>query len=76
MICDVCGKTGTKIRRVTRSCGKGKTAFLIEAVPVVSCPRCGEGYLTAKTLRESGMTLDVSPARKSLIISDERTTCD
>lgn len=52
MVCDVCGKRGAKIRRVTRSFGKGKTAFLIEAVPVVSCPRCGESYLTAKTLRE------------------------
>lgn len=52
LVCDVCGKKGARIRRVTRSVGKGKTAFLIEAVPVVSCPRCGESYLTANTLRE------------------------
>jgi hypothetical protein len=25
---------------------------LIEDVPVVSCPHCGESYLTADTLRE------------------------
>jgi YgiT-type zinc finger domain-containing protein len=39
-------------RRVTRTFGKGKTAFLIEGVPTVSCPNCGETYLTAATLRE------------------------
>ena len=52
MVCDVCGKKGARIRRVTRSFGKGKAAFLIEAVPIVSCPHCGERYLTASTLRE------------------------
>ena len=52
MVCDVCGKKGARIRRVTRSFGKGKAAFLIEAVPIVSCPHCGERYLTAGTLRE------------------------
>ena len=52
MVCDVCGKKGAKIRRVTRTFGKGKTAFLIEGVPIVSCPNCGESYLTASTLRE------------------------
>ncbi len=52
IVCDVCGKKGARIRRVTRSFGKGKAAFLIEAVPVVSCPNCGEDYLTATTLRE------------------------
>jgi YgiT-type zinc finger domain-containing protein len=52
MVCDVCGKKGARIRRLTRNVGKGKTAFLIEGVPVVSCPRCGESYLTAETLRE------------------------
>ena len=52
MVCDVCGTKGARIRRVTRSFGKGKAAFLIEAVPVVSCPSCGESYLTASTLHE------------------------
>ena len=52
MVCDVCGRKGARTRRVTRSFGKGKTALLIEDVPVVSCPHCGERYLTAKTLRE------------------------
>ena len=52
MVCDVCGKKGARMRRVTRSFGRGKTTLLIEAVPVVSCPSCGECYLTASTLRE------------------------
>jgi YgiT-type zinc finger domain-containing protein len=52
MVCEVCGKKGARIRRVTRTFGKGKTAFLIEGVPTVSCPNCGESYLTASTLRE------------------------
>ena len=50
--CDVCGKTGARVRRVTRTYGAGKTEFLIRRVPVVRCPHCGETYLTAETLRE------------------------
>jgi YgiT-type zinc finger domain-containing protein len=52
MICDICGEEGARIRRVTRSYGKGKNLLVIENVPVVSCPHCGENYLTAKTLHE------------------------
>ena len=52
VVCDVCGKKGARIRRMTRSVGKGKTTLLIERVPVVSCPHCGESYLTAATLHE------------------------
>ena len=52
MICDVCGQKDARIRRVTRSLGRGRSAFLIEGVPVVSCPSCGESYLTAETLKE------------------------
>lgn len=52
MICDVCGKSGAKIRRITRSYGKGENLLIIENIPVVSCPNCGESYLTADTLHE------------------------
>ncbi len=52
MICDICGKEGACIRRVTRSYGKGENLLVIENVPVVSCPHCGESYLTAETLHE------------------------
>ncbi len=52
MICDICGKEGARVRRVTRSYGKGEKLFVIENVPVISCPHCGESYLTAETLHE------------------------
>ena len=52
MICDNCGKPGARIRRVARTYGKGKDILLIENVPVITCPHCGESYLEAKTLHE------------------------
>jgi YgiT-type zinc finger domain-containing protein len=52
MICDICGKEGARIRRITRSYGTGEQLLVIENVPVVSCPHCGESYLTAETLYE------------------------
>ena len=52
MICDICGKNGAEIRYVTRSYGKGVNLLIIENVPVVSCPNCGESYLTADTWHE------------------------
>ncbi len=52
MICDICGKEGAKVRHVTRSYGKGENLLLIENIPVISCPNCGESYLTAETLHE------------------------
>ncbi len=52
MVCDNCGKNGARIRRMTRSYGKGKNLYIIENVPVVTCPHCGESYLTAETLHE------------------------
>jgi YgiT-type zinc finger domain-containing protein len=51
-ICDNCGKPGARIRYVTRSYGKGDQLLVIENVPIISCPSCGESYLTAQTLRE------------------------
>lgn len=52
MICDICGEKSARIRRVTRTYGRGRSAFLIEGVPVISCPHCGESYLAAETLKE------------------------
>jgi YgiT-type zinc finger domain-containing protein len=52
MICDICGKSGARIRRVTKSYGKGDNLLVIENVPVVMCPNCGASYLTAETLHE------------------------
>jgi len=52
MICDACGQVGAQIRLTTRSYGKGASLLVIEDVPVVACPHCGESYLTAETLHE------------------------
>lgn len=52
MVCDICGKTSAQVRRVSRSYGKGASLFVIENVPIVSCPDCGDSYLTAETLQE------------------------
>jgi YgiT-type zinc finger domain-containing protein len=52
MICEICGKEGARVRLVARTYGKGDDLLVIENVPVVSCPHCGESYLTAETLHE------------------------
>jgi len=52
MACDICGRTGAREKRVSRSYGKGKDLLIIENVPVITCPHCGESYLTAETLHE------------------------
>jgi YgiT-type zinc finger domain-containing protein len=52
MTCDHCGKLGAEVRLMTRSYGKGATLLVIEDVPVVACPHCWQGYLTAETLHE------------------------
>lgn len=52
MICDVCGKSGARIIHISKSYGKGTDLLVIENVPIISCPHCGESYLTAQTLRE------------------------
>ena len=50
--CDVCGEGRVHVRRVTRSYGTGASLLVIENVPIVVCPSCGESYLTAETLHE------------------------
>lgn len=52
MICEICKKNGAQIKQITRSYGKGANLLVIENVPVVVCPNCGESYLTAETLHE------------------------
>ena len=50
--CDICGHRGAQVRLMTRNYGKGANLLVIENVPVVVCPHCGESYLTADTLHE------------------------
>jgi len=52
MMCEICGKEGARIRKATRTYGKGKEMFVIENIPIVTCPHCGDSYLEAETLHE------------------------
>jgi YgiT-type zinc finger domain-containing protein len=52
MRCDVCGQDGANIKHVSRSYGKGEEMVVIDHVPVVVCPDCGESYMTADTMHE------------------------
>jgi len=52
LACDMCGQEGARIRYVSRTYGKGDGLFVIENIPVISCPHCGESYLTSETLHE------------------------
>ena len=52
MTCSICGHDEAQVRYRTRSYGKGPTLLIIENVPIVVCPHCGESYLTAETLHE------------------------
>lgn len=50
--CDICGQEGARVRRVTEVFGKGKDMLIIENIPMIRCPNCGESYFTADTLHE------------------------
>jgi YgiT-type zinc finger domain-containing protein len=52
MICNICGKEGTRIRRVSRTYGKSADLLIIENIPVVRATHCGKSYLTAETLHD------------------------
>jgi len=52
MKCDICGSNSARLRHIPRSYGHGDSLLVIENVPVVSCPDCGESYMTAETARE------------------------
>ena len=50
--CDICGRRGARIRRIARAYGKSDDFFVVQAIPVISCPHCGESYMEAETLHE------------------------
>jgi YgiT-type zinc finger domain-containing protein len=52
MQCVMCDSGEARIVYVSRSYGAGDDLLVIENVPVISCPTCGERYLTAQTLHE------------------------
>lgn len=51
MTCDLCGRSGARTRRTTRTFGSGRSLFSIEGIPIVRCSSCREGYLTPTTLK-------------------------
>ena len=51
-VCDSCNKHGIEHRTVTRSFGRGVSLFVIEDIPIMSCPHCGESYFSARTMHE------------------------
>lgn len=51
-ICNICRKDTALVKQVTRSFGKKQDLLIIEDIPVVSCPACGESYMTSETLHE------------------------
>ncbi len=66
MKCDFCGNQEVQIRKVVRTYGKGEDLLVIENIPVISCPHCGESYLTAETLHEIER---IKSNRKSLAVA-------
>ena len=52
LVCENCGKPAARIRRVAETFGKSKDLLLIENIPLVACPNCGERYFTAETLHK------------------------
>ena len=49
-LCAACGKPGVEHRLVTRSFGNGASLMVIEGIPMISCPSCGQSTFTARTL--------------------------
>ena len=65
-LCAHCGSSSVQIKHVTRSFGKASALLVIEAIPMFSCPDCGESYFSAQTLHEIER---IKALRKSVAIS-------
>jgi YgiT-type zinc finger domain-containing protein len=50
--CAYCGSTAVQLKHVTRNFGQGAALLVIEAIPMWSCPSCGESYFSAQNLHE------------------------
>ena len=64
--CAHCGSSSVQIKHVTRSFGKSSALLVIEAIPMWSCPSCGESYFSAQTLHEIER---IKALRKSVAVS-------
>jgi YgiT-type zinc finger domain-containing protein len=52
MICDICGQEGARIKHISRAYGKGEDLVVIDNVPIIVCPNCGESYMTADIMHQ------------------------
>jgi YgiT-type zinc finger domain-containing protein len=52
IICNNCEKPGAQVHHVSRSYGEGEALFVLEKLPLISCPHCEESYFTEETLQE------------------------
>ena len=50
--CVHCGRNGLQLREVARNFGKGKSLLVIEGIPMIFCPHCGESWFIAQTMHE------------------------
>ncbi len=57
MICKICNKEGARIRQISRSYGEGDELMVVEHIPAVFCPNCGESYFTAATMEQIDLAL-------------------
>jgi YgiT-type zinc finger domain-containing protein len=66
-----------QLKYVTRSFGKAGDLLVIESIPMLSCPNCGESYFTAKTMHEveriKALRKSVAKARSVPVASFEKT---
>ena len=64
LTCDICGFESARIRHIPRSYGKGNKLLVIENVPVINCPNCGESYISAKTAKTIDLLRQTEPIEK------------
>jgi hypothetical protein len=51
-VCASCGRTGVKLKQVTRRFGSDASLLVIEGILMWTCPYCAQSYFSARTMRE------------------------
>ena len=73
MVCDI--QPDARQRYISRSYGEGESLLVIEGVPVVSCPHCGESYLRhIHCMKLSALNASGKGLRFCFCIENERNT--
>ena len=54
--CVHCGKDGLRVRESARKIGGENSLGVIEGIPAICCPSCGESWFTAQTMHDFGQT--------------------